>query len=60
MTENTRRSIAPCANEACARPAEEDEVYCATCGLERSLYRRDSRHAGEQDWTEIPTEPAGR
>ena len=60
MIENTRHSAAPCANEGCPRPAESGEAYCGACGLERSLYRRDSRRAGEPDWTEIPTEPAGR
>lgn len=33
----------PCASEACARAAEPGEIYCGDCGLERSLYFRDSR-----------------
>jgi hypothetical protein len=37
----TQRRI--CANEACPRPAEPGETYCAECGLERSLYFRESR-----------------
>jgi len=32
-----------CANEACPRPAEPGEIYCAECGLERSLYFREGR-----------------
>ena len=32
-----------CANEGCSRFAELGERYCATCGLERALFRRDAR-----------------
>lgn len=32
-----------CATEACPRPVESGEAYCADCGLERSLYYRDRR-----------------
>ncbi len=32
-----------CANEGCPRPAEEGEDFCETCGLERSLLRREER-----------------
>lgn len=60
MIENTRRSEPSCANEACPRTAESGEAYCGACGLERSLYRRDSRHAGEPNRMENPTERAGR
>ena len=60
MIENTPHSVTPCANEACPRPAEAGEIYCGACGLERSLYRRDSRHAGEHTRTDTPSEPAGR
>lgn len=35
----------PCASEACARPVELGEIYCAECGLERSLYFRDRRES---------------
>ncbi len=59
MNEN-RMSAVRCANGACPRPAESGEAYCEACGLEWSLYRRDSRHAGEPNRTESPTEPAGR
>jgi hypothetical protein len=41
----TTRTAGPCANEACARPAEPGETYCADCGLERSLYFRDRRES---------------
>jgi hypothetical protein len=34
-----------CASEACGRPAETGEIYCAECGLERSLYFRDRRES---------------
>lgn len=40
-------SAARCANEACPRPAESGEAYCDACGLERWLYRRDSRREGQ-------------
>ena len=60
MIENTPRPTTACANEACPRPAEPGEPYCGACGLERSLYRRDSRHAGEPSRTEPRREPAGR
>jgi hypothetical protein len=59
MIENPRHP-SPCANEACPRPAEPGEAYCGACGLERSLYRRDSRHARGQTRTEPRPEPAGR
>ena len=32
-----------CRNENCIRPAEPGESYCATCGLELSLFVRDLR-----------------
>ena len=32
-----------CANDGCPRPPEAGERWCSTCGLERSLYRRDAR-----------------
>jgi hypothetical protein len=36
-------STARCVNEGCARFAELNERYCAPCGLERALFRRDAR-----------------
>lgn len=60
MTENTPPSLTSCANEACPRPAEAGEAYCDACGLERSLYRRDSRHAGQPSRPESRPAPAGR
>ncbi|MEX0879032.1 MAG: hypothetical protein WEB59_16150 [Thermoanaerobaculia bacterium] len=46
MNEN-RMSTARSANEACPRPAESGETHCGACGLEGSLYRRDSRREGQ-------------
>ena len=34
---------ARCASEACPRPVEQGETYCAECGLERSLFFRERR-----------------
>ena len=42
----TRTSPAPearCASDACPRPVEPGETYCAECGLERSLFFRERR-----------------
>jgi len=45
-----------CANEGCPRPAERGERWCATCGLERALYRREARRSAPP-----PSEsPSGR
>lgn len=40
-----------CANEGCARPAQPDDVYCAECCLERSLFRREERRPSQADRT---------
>jgi len=32
-----------CANEGCGKPAEEGSLFCASCGLEWSLFHRDVR-----------------
>ena len=32
-----------CANEGCGRAAEEGGRFCASCGLEWSLFHRDAR-----------------
>jgi hypothetical protein len=32
-----------CASDACPRPVEPGETYCAECGLERSLFFRERR-----------------
>jgi hypothetical protein len=53
---NPDETKAACANEACARPADPGEIYCAACGLERSLYFRDRR--GER--SEPPRPDAAR
>ena len=38
----------PCANEGCSRQAGPGEQLCDSCGLERSLFRRDLRAAGNR------------
>ena len=38
-----------CANPGCPRPIEEGERYCATCGLERSLFRPDARRKAAEN-----------
>lgn len=38
--------VARCANDACPRPAEPGDAYCASCGLERSLF---TRRGGERE-----------
>jgi hypothetical protein len=52
-------STMPCRNEGCGRPAEGGEPYCAECGLERSLYRRERRIEAAQR-TEPPARRAER
>ena len=42
-TENTPR----CANEGCGRPADDGSRFCASCGLEWMLLRRDRRRDAE-------------
>lgn len=60
MIENAPHSLPTCANEACPRPAEPGEAYCGDCDLERSLYRRDSRHAAESSPFDARPEPTER
>jgi len=40
--------VAParCANAPCPHPAEPGDTYCASCGLERSLF---TRRGGEKE-----------
>ena len=40
-----RRTVR-CANDSCPRPAETGDAFCASCGLERSLF---TRRGGERD-----------
>lgn len=35
----------PCETEGCRRPAAQGERLCESCGIERSLFRRDERPA---------------
>jgi uncharacterized Zn finger protein (UPF0148 family) len=32
-----------CVNEGCGRLAEEGSLFCASCGLEWTLFHRDAR-----------------
>lgn len=49
-----------CASEACGRPAEPGETYCAECGLERSLYIRERRESESDRRVQILREAARR
>jgi hypothetical protein len=49
-----------CRNEGCPRPVEPGENYCAPCGLERSLFRRDARIRSAETRTERETGARGR
>jgi hypothetical protein len=40
---NEEEKAPRCANEGCGRPADEGCSFCATCGLEWMLLRRDTR-----------------
>jgi ribosomal protein L37E len=41
---NEKEEKPRCANEGCGKPADDDDSrYCAACGLERMLLRRDTR-----------------
>jgi uncharacterized Zn finger protein (UPF0148 family) len=37
------RAGARCGNDGCPRVPEPGDAYCAACGLERTLFRRDER-----------------
>ncbi|HEY1250374.1 MAG TPA: hypothetical protein VGH97_04245 [Thermoanaerobaculia bacterium] len=43
MNEESTSVPRTCRNENCVRTAEPGESYCATCGLELSLFVRDLR-----------------
>ena len=53
-------AAAACVNDACGRPVEPGEIYCAECGLERSLYFRDRREAESDPRVEALRETARR
>jgi hypothetical protein len=40
---NENEETPRCANEGCRKPADDDSRYCAACGLEWMLLRRDER-----------------
>jgi ribosomal protein L37E len=48
-----------CANPGCPRPLEAGERYCATCGLERALFRRDARWDARWEAEQERTNPKG-
>jgi hypothetical protein len=52
--------VARCQNDACPRPVEPDERYCAACGLERALFRPEARRKSEENRSARAGETAGR
>jgi hypothetical protein len=40
---NEKEEAPRCANEGCVRPADDGSCFCASCGLEWMLLRRDTR-----------------
>jgi hypothetical protein len=40
---NEKEKTPVCSNEPCGKPAEEESGFCAACGLEWMLLRRDRR-----------------
>ena len=46
---NEQEETATCANEGCGKPAEEGSRFCASCGLEWMLLRRDTRREAPAD-----------
>jgi hypothetical protein len=38
-----RNETVTCGNEGCGKPAEDGSRFCASCGLEWMLLRRDAR-----------------
>ena len=38
-----------CVNEGCGREPESGKSLCATCGLERELFRRDARRFASRE-----------
>lgn len=39
-----------CANEGCSRPAQPDDWFCDTCGIEWALFHRETRGADSVEW----------
>ena len=60
MSEMGMQTGATCENEACGRMAEADEAYCAACGLEQSLFRRETRREDAEKRSSRRREPARR
>jgi hypothetical protein len=46
---NEREETVTCANEGCGKPADEGSRFCASCGLEWMLLRRDTRERPAAD-----------
>lgn len=44
-----RDETVTCGNEGCGRPAEDGSRFCASCGLEWMLLRRDARREAPAD-----------
>ena len=44
---NEKETAPRCANEGCGRPADDGSCFCASCGLEWMLLRRDMRGDAE-------------
>jgi hypothetical protein len=40
---NEKERTERCANEGCGKPPEDGSRFCASCGLEWMLLRRDAR-----------------
>jgi uncharacterized Zn finger protein (UPF0148 family) len=53
------RADGRCGNEGCPRVPEPGDTYCAACGLERNLFRRDERRREAAPGT-APGAEAGR
>ena len=51
---NEKEEKPRCANEGCGKPADDDSRYCAGCGLEWMLLRRDARRESPARGDRIP------
>jgi hypothetical protein len=48
-----------CVNEGCVRKAESGKSLCATCGLERELFRREARRLASRENRQLTTSTRG-
>ena len=60
MIPHEMKAEAVCANETCARLVEPGELYCAECGLERSLFFRERRDSESDPRVEALRDTARR